>query len=565
MLHASGALVLIWTLSRIAILRLWGYPGGSVLGLYDEIYRCGLLRHLPVRCEQAAAHAACSSYAATRALGACIVTSGPGITNAITGIATAQADSVPVLAISGQVPLASMGRGSFQECDAVGLASPCTKGCYSLRRVLDIRRTAWEASLVAVTNRPSPVLLDFPKDVARRTLPCATEGGLRHRPNHTAPQDVWSEPCVYVRAHRAARYISTAARPLAYVGGGSAHSAPRLAHIAGAACIPVAGSLMGLDATPTRGSVGMVGMYGRLSANLAMQYSDLVVAMGARFDDRVVTSPARLAWRGRAVVSVNVASSLTRDVGVSHMAMANVENFLGTLCRLLSSRGALNGSSVRPWTILLRSWRIHQRHGRIGFVLYGNMFRRAVIGACAVCCDVGQHQMWAAQYHTAGLTARRINSGGLGTMGCGIPFAMSLQTLSHGLYSVCVTGDGSLQMSHHELPTLRAMGSRVMVVVLNNGSLGMVRQWQQVEHSGRYSQSRSARYACASSMAEQHGHVGVDVLGPAHAFAAFADARSSVRHTALLNVRHSSHECVWPMVQGGRSITNMMTSYRDIN
>ncbi|CUX76458.1 Acetolactate synthase large subunit [Candidatus Tremblaya princeps] len=549
----------------MAILRLWGYPGGSVLGLYDEIYRCGLLRHLPVRCEQAAAHAACSYYATTRALGSCLVTSGPGITNAITGIATAHADSVPVLAISGQVPLASMGRGSFQECDAVGLASSCTKGCYTLRRVLDIRRAAWEASLVAVTNKPSPVLLDFPKDVARLTLPCATAGGLRHRPNHTAPQDLWSEPCLYVHAHRAARYIASAARPLAYVGGGSAHSAQRLAHIAGAACLPVAGSLMGLDATPTRGSVGMVGMYGRLGANLALQYCDLVVAMGARFDDRVVTSPARLVWRGRAIVSVNVASSLTRDVGVSHMASANVEHFIGTLCRLLSSRGALNGWSLRPWTILRRSWRIHQRHCRIGYVLYGNMFRRAVIGACAVCCDVGQHQMWSAQYHTAGITARRINSGGLGTMGCGLPFAMSAQTLSHGLCAVCVTGNGSFQMSMHELPTLRAMGARVMVIVLNNGSLGMVRQWQQVEHCGRYSQSTSAMYACASAIAQQHGHVGVDVLGPAHAFAAFAESRSSVRHTALLNVRHSSHECVWPMVQGGRSITNMMTSSRDIN
>lgn len=534
-----------------------------MLGLYDEIYRCGLLRHLPVRCEQAAAHAACSSYVATRALGVCLVTSGPGITNAITGIATAHADSVPLLAISGQVPLASMGRGSFQECDAVGLASPCTKGCYSLRRVLDIRRAAWEASLVALTNRPSPALLDFPKDVARLTMPCATTGGLRHRHNHTAPQDVWSEPCLYVHAHRAARFIAASARPLAYVGGGSAHSAQRLAHIA--ACMPVAGSLMGLDATPTRGAVGMVGMYGRLGANLALQYCDLVVAMGARFDDRVVTSPARLAWRGRAVVSVNVASSLTRDVGVSHMAMANVEHFLGTLCRLLSSRGTLFGWYVHPWTILLRSWRIHQRHCRIGYALYGNMLRRAVIGACAVCCDVGQHQMWVAQYHTAGITARRINSGGLGTMGCGLPFAMSAQTMSHGLYSVCVTGDGSLQMSMHELPTLRAMGARVMVIVLNNGSLGMVRQWQQVEHFGRYSQSTSTRYTCVSSIAEQHGHVGVDVLGPAHAFAAFAESRSSIRHTALLNVRHSSHECVWPMVQGGRSITNMMTSYRDIN
>ena len=536
-----------------------------MLGLYDEIYRSGLLRHMPVRCEQAAAHAACSSYATTRVLGACIVTSGPGITNAITGIATAHADSVPVLAISGQVPLASMGRGSFQECDAVGLASPCTKGCYSLRRVLDIRRAAWEASQVAITNRPSPVLLDLPKDVSRLTMPCAAAGGLKYRRNHTAPQDVWSEPCLYVHAHRAARYIATAARPLVYVGGGAARCAQRLAHIAGAASLPVACSLMGLDAAPTRGSVGMVGMYGRMGANLALQYCDLVLALGARFHDRVVTSPARLAWRGRVIVSVNVASSLTREVGVSHMAMANVEHFLGTLCRLLSSRDALNGWSVRPWTILLQSWRIHQRHCRIGFALYGNMFRRAVIGACAVCCDVGQHQMWAAQYHTAGITARRRNSGGLGTMGCGLPFAMSAQTLSHGLYSVCITGDGSLQMSMHELPTLRALGARVMVIVLNNGSLGMVRQWQQVEHCGRYSQSTSARFACASAIAEHHGHVGVDVLGPAHALAAFAESRSSVRHTALLNVRHSSHECVWPMVQGGRSITNMMTSYRDIN
>jgi acetolactate synthase I/II/III large subunit len=536
-----------------------------VLGLYDEIYRCGLLRHLPVRCEPAAAYAACSSYAATRALGSCLVTSGPGITNAITGIATAHADSVAVLVISGQVPLASIGRGSFQECDAVGLASPCTKGCYSLRRVLDIRRAAWEASLVAVTNKPSPVLLDFPKDVVRLTLPCVTALKLRHRPNHTAPLDVWSEPCLYVYAHVAARYIASAARPLAYVGGGSAHSAQRLAHIAGAACMPFAGSLMGLDATPTIGSVGMVGMYGRLGSNLALQYCDLVVAMGARFDDRVVTSPARLVWRGRAVVSVNVASSLTRNVGVSHMAMANVEHFIGTLCRLLSARGALNGWSLRHWTILRRSWRIHQRHCRMGYVLYGNMFRRAVIGACSVCCDVGQHQMWSAQYNTAGITARRINSGGLGTMGCGLPFAMSSQTLSHGLYSLCITGNGSLQMSMHELPTLRDMGCRVMVIVLNNGSLGMVRQWQQVEHCGRYSQSASAMYACSSSIAEQQGHVGVDVLGPVHAFAAFAESRSSVRHTALLNVRHSSHECVWPMVQGGRSITNMMTSYRDIN
>ncbi|CUX76682.1 Acetolactate synthase isozyme 3 large subunit [Candidatus Tremblaya princeps] len=542
--------------------RVWGYPGGSVLWLYDELYGSGLLRHMPVRCEQAAAHAASASYAASRELGACLVTSGPGITNAITGIATAHADSVPVLAISGQVPLAGMGRGSFQECDAVILAEPCTKGCYGIRSLMDIIKATWESCIIARTNRPSPVLLDFPKDISKFTMAFhLTE--LRYRQNQIPAQTCI--PCWYVHVHMAVRQISTAARPLAYAGGGSAPCAHRLACIAGAAGLPMIGSLMGLDAMSTRRSMGMAGMYGRLGANLALQYCDLVVAMGARFDDRVVTSPARLAWPGRTLVAVNVESSLTRDVDVSHLAMGRVEHFLCLLCRMLSKYGVLGDQAMRPWRSLLRSWRLLQRHGRAGYAMYGNLFIRATMSSCALCCDVGQHQMWVAQHHTPGRQVRRVNSGGLGTMGCGIPFAMGAQALSQGLCAVCVTGDGSVQMSMQELPTMRAMGARVIVLVLNNGSLGMVRQWQQVEHSGRYSQSASAPCDGAAAIAEQHGHVGVDLHGSAHASAAFAESRSSVRHTTLLNVPHSSHECVWPMVQGGRSITNMMTSHRDIN
>ncbi|WP_298603252.1 acetolactate synthase 3 catalytic subunit [Zoogloea sp.] len=566
----TGAEIVIRCLQEEKVDYLFGYPGGSVLYIYDELFKQDKVRHVLVRHEQAAVHAADGYARSTDKVGVALVTSGPGATNAVTGIATAYCDSIPLVVISGQVPSAVIGQDAFQEVDTVGITRPCVKHNFLVRDVRDIADTIKKAFYLAKTGRPGPVLVDIPKDITAQK--CEFE----------YPQTVSMRSYnPVVKGHhgqikKALQLLLGARRPMVYIGGGVVlgDAADKLTALVRKLGFPCTNTLMGLGGFPAtdRQNVGMLGMHGTYEANMAMHYCDVLLAVGARFDDRVIGSPAHFASEPRKIIHVDIdPSSISKRVKVDVPIVGHVDEVLGELLALL------DGTTERPdeeslgvWWKQIEEWR---RRDCLKFNQGEELIKPQFViqklwevtgGDAFVTSDVGQHQMWAAQYYKFDKPRRWINSGGLGTMGFGLPSAMGVQLAHPGSPVACVTGEASIQMNIQELATCRQFRLPIKVVMLNNRYLGMVRQWQEIFHGNRYSESYMDSLPDFARLAEAYGHVGIRVDKPGDVEGALREAFSRKNDLVFLDFQVDQTENVYPMVQGGKGLTDMILSAEDL-
>ncbi len=566
----TGAEIVIRCLQEEKVDYLFGYPGGSVLYIYDELFKQDKVRHVLVRHEQAAVHAADGYARSTDKVGVALVTSGPGATNAVTGIATAYCDSIPMVVISGQVPSGVIGQDAFQEVDTVGITRPCVKHNFLVRDVRDIASTMKKAFYIARTGRPGPVLVDIPKDITAQK--CEFE----------YPQTVSMRSYnPVVKGHhgqikKAVQLLLEARRPMVYIGGGVVlgDAADKLTALVRKLGFPCTNTLMGLGGFPgtDRQNVGMLGMQGTYEANMAMHYCDVLLAVGARFDDRVIGSPAHFASEPRKIIHVDIdPSSISKRVKVDVPIVGAVDEVLGELLALLESTSERpDEASLATWWKQIEEWRsrdclkFNQGEEIIKPQFVIQKLWEVTGGDAFVTSDVGQHQMWAAQYYKFDKPRRWVNSGGLGTMGFGLPSAMGVQLAHPGSKVACVTGEASIQMNIQELATCRQFRLPIKVVMLNNRYLGMVRQWQEIFHGNRYSESYMDSLPDFCRLAEAYGHVGIRVDKPGDVEGALREAFNRKNDLVFLDFQVDQTENVYPMVQGGKGLTDMILSAEDL-
>ena len=570
-MELNGADIVTRCLADEGVEHVFGYPGGAVLYIYDAIYKQDKFKHILVRHEQAAVHAADAYSRSSGKVGVCLVTSGPGVTNAVTGIATAYMDSIPIVIISGQVPTHAIGEDAFQECDAVGITRPCVKHNFLVRDVKDLAETMRRAFYIARSGRPGPVLVDIPKDVTvahTKYTPAKGEIAIRSY----AP---------VVKGHqgqikKAVQMLLQAERPMIYSGGGAILSdasaeLTRLVKMVGA---PITSTLMGLGAFPfsDRQFVGMPGMHGTYEANMSMQHCDVLLAVGARFDDRVIGNPRHFAQHPRKIIHIDIdPSSISKRVRVDVPIVGNVKDVLAELIsQYEASELRQNDDSLARWWQQVEGWRARQC---MKFADSTEVIKpQAVVqklwevtgGDAFVTSDVGQHQMWAAQYYGFDKPRRWINSGGLGTMGVGLPYAMGVQMANPGATIACITGEGSIQMNIQELSTCKQYGLTPKVLCLNNRYLGMVRQWQQLDYSSRYSESYMDALPDFVKLVEAYGHVGMRIEKPSDVEGAIREAFSLKDRLVFMDFITDRTENVWPMVKAGRGLTEMLLGAEDL-
>ena len=561
----TGAEIVIRCLQEEKVDYLFGYPGGSVLYIYDELFKQDKVRHVLVRHEQAAVHAADGYARSTDKVGVALVTSGPGATNAVTGIATAYCDSIPLVVISGQVPSAVIGQDAFQEVDTVGITRPCVKHNFLVRDVRDIASTMKKAFYIARTGRPGPVLVDIPKDITAQK--CEFE----------YPQTVSMRSYnPVVKGHhgqikKALQLLLGARRPMVYIGGGVVlgDAADKLTALVRKLGFPCTNTLMGLGGYPAtdRQNVGMLGMHGTYEANMAMHYCDVLLAVGARFDDRVIGSPAHFASEPRKIIHVDIdPSSISKRVKVDVPIVGHVDEVLGELLSLLDATSERpDQESLGVWWKQIEEWR---RRDCLKFNQGDELIKPQFViqklwevtgGDAFVTSDVGQHQMWAAQYYKFDKPRRWINSGGLGTMGVGLPYALGAAIANPDRQVACITGDGSIQMCIQELATAKQYNLPVKIIALNNRFLGMVRQWQQMFYNGRYSQTYMDSLPDFVKLAEAYGHVGIRVDTPEEVEPALRKA--FIEHKddlVFLDIRTERETNVYPMVAAGKGLSEII-------
>ena len=460
-MELTGAEIVVRCLAEEKVEFLFGYPGGAVLNIYDEIFKQDKFKHVLVRHEQAAVHAADAFSRASGKVGVALVTSGPGVTNAVTGIATAYMDSIPVVIISGQVPVPAIGLDAFQEVDAIGITRPCVKHNFLVKDVRDLAATIKKAFHIAASGRPGPVLIDIPKDVTG------------HKTEYVYPDSVSLRSySPVVKGHsgqikKAAQMLLEAKRPMIYAGGGVVlgNAAAQLTELAKLLNYPVTNTLMGLGGYPAtdRQFLGMLGMHGTYEANMAMQHCDVLLAVGARFDDRVIGSPAHFAREQRRIVHIDVdPSSISKRVKVDVPIVGDVVQVLDELIKLIKdSREKPDEAALNTWWTQIELWRAKDclKYNQSGSIIKPQYvvekLWEVTRGEAYVTSDVGQHQMWAAQYYKFDKPRRWINSGGLGTMGVGLPYAMGVQLAFPDAQVACITGESSIQMCIQELSTCK--------------------------------------------------------------------------------------------------------------
>ncbi|AOK30206.1 MULTISPECIES: acetolactate synthase 3 catalytic subunit [Burkholderia] len=565
-----GATVLMKALADEDVEFLWGYPGGSVLYIYDELYKQDKIQHILVRHEQAAVHAADAYSRSTGKVGVCLVTSGPGVTNAVTGIATAYMDSIPLVVISGQVPTAAIGQDAFQECDTVGITRPCVKHNFLVKDVRELAATVKKAFYIARTGRPGPVLIDIPKDVSK--TPCEYEPLKNVALRSYNP--VTKGHSGQIR--KAVSLLLSAKRPYIYTGGGIvlAEASRELNQFADLLGYPVTNTLMGLGGyrASDKKFLGMLGMHGTYEANMAMQHCDVLIAIGARFDDRVIGDPEHFASRPRKIIHIDIdPSSISKRVKVDIPIVGDVKEVLKELIeQLQTAEHGPDADALAQWWKDIEGWRAKDclkfdRESEIIKPQY--VVEKAwelTDGNAFVCSDVGQHQMWAAQFYRFNKPRRWINSGGLGTMGFGLPAAMGVKMAHPDDDVLCITGEGSIQMCIQELSTCKQYDTPVKIISLNNRYLGMVRQWQQIEYSKRYSHSYMDALPDFVKLAEAYGHVGMRIEKTADVEPALKEALRLKDRTVFLDFQTDPTENVWPMVQAGKGITEMLLGSEDL-
>jgi acetolactate synthase-1/2/3 large subunit len=544
---------------------VFGYPGGSVLYIYDELFKQDKFKHVLVRHEQAAVHAADAYSRSSNKIGVCMVTSGPGVTNAVTGIATAYMDSVPMVIISGQVPTAYIGQDAFQECDTVGITRPCVKHNFLVKDVRDLALTLKKAFYIAKTGRPGPVLVDIPKDITNQKCDFEYPKTLTMRSYNPV-----------VKGHggqikKAVQMLLEAKRPMIYAGGGVilSDAAERLVKLARTLGYPVTNTLMGLGGYPAtdKQNLGMLGMHGTYEANMAMQNCDVLIAVGARFDDRVIGNPAHFGSVARRIIHIDIdPSSISKRVKVDVPIVGNLPDVLDELQKLLeSSEGRPDQKALAAWWKQIDEWRgkksLKYKQGKeIIMPQYVVEKLYEVTGGDAfVTSDVGQHQMWAAQYYKFDKPRRWINSGGLGTMGVGLPYAMGVRFANPKATVACITGEASIQMNIQELSTAKQFRLPIKIINLNNRYLGMVRQWQQMFHGNRYSESYVDALPDFVKLAESYGHVGMKIERPADVEPALREAFTKHKNDLVfMDFLTDQTANVYPMVAAGKGLSEMI-------
>jgi acetolactate synthase-1/2/3 large subunit len=561
----SGAEILIRCLREEKVEVVFGYPGGAVLHIYDELFKQDHTKHVLVRHEQAAVHAADAYSRSSHRVGVALVTSGPGVTNAVTGIATAYMDSIPVVIITGQVPTAAIGQDAFQECDTVGITRPCVKHNFLVKDVRDLAVTIKKAFHIASTGRPGPVVVDIPKDVTAQK--CRFDG---------YPQAVQMRSYNPVlkghlgQIRKAVQYLSEAKRPMLYFGGGVilSNASEQLTALARRLNLPVTGTLMGLGGYPAtdRQFLGMPGMHGTFEANMAMQHSDVLLAVGARFDDRVIGNPAHFSENPRKIIHIDVdPSSISKRVKVDVPIVGNVPDVLDEMVKLLDGQPPHPSPSLAEWWQEIEAWRsrkclnYRQNGDRIMPQFVVQKLWEVTKGDAFVSSDVGQHQMWAAQYYPFDKPRRWLNSGGLGTMGVGLPYAIGALFANPGATVACITGEASIQMCIQELSTAKQFRLPIKIICLNNRYLGMVRQWQEMFYGNRYSESYLDSLPDFVALAQAYGHVGMRIERPEDVEGAlreaFVDHKEDLVFMDFITDQTAN---VFPMVAAGKGLTEMI-------
>ena len=568
-----GAEILVKALQAEGVKQVWGYPGGAVLYIYDALYKQDTIQHVLVRHEQAAVHAADGFARATGEVGVALVTSGPGVTNAVTGIATAYMDSIPMVIVTGQVPTAAIGLDAFQECDTVGITRPIVKHNFLVKNAEDLALTMKKAFHIARSGRPGPVVVDIPKEVSFKRVPYT---GYPESVEMRSYNPVRKGHGGQIR--KALQLLLAAKRPYIYTGGGVllGDAVAELRELVDLLGYPVTNTLMGLGAFPASDKrfLGMLGMHGTLEANNTMQNCDVLLAVGARFDDRVIGNPKHFAQNERKIIHVDVdPSSISKRVKVDIQIVGDCKDVLRELINMIKeSPQRVEPSDLAAWWTTIEGWRARNclayddqnqeviKPQKVIQTLW-NMTKDA---DAYVTSDVGQHQMWAAQYYGFDKPRRWINSGGLGTMGVGIPYAMGIKLAKPEAEVYCVTGEGSVQMCIQELSTCLQYNTPIKVLSLNNRYRCMVRQWQEVEYAGRYSSSYMDALPDFVKLAESYGHVGMLIERPQDVEGALHEARNLKDRTVFMDFRTDQTENVFPMVQAGKGITEMLMGSEDL-
>jgi len=561
----SGAEMVVQSLRDQGVEFLFGYPGGAVLDIYDAIHTLGGIEHILVRHEQAAVHMADGYARATGKVGCVLVTSGPGATNAITGIATAYADSIPLVVLSGQVPSGLIGSDAFQECDMIGISRPVVKHSFLVKNSEDIPTIIKKAFYIASTGRPGPVVIDLPKDVVNPLNKFA----------YTYPEEVMLRSySPTVQGHKgqikkALKALLVAKKPVLFVGGGviSANCHDALTRFAKQLNLPVTSSLMGLGAFPgtDRQFLGMLGMHGTYEANTAMHNSDLILGIGVRFDDRTTNNLAKYCPHAK-VIHVDVdPTSISKTVPVAIPIVGSAESVLDEFLSLLEDENlAKSQSDLTDWWKQIEQWKAvkcldFDRHsGVIKPQQVIETIYRLTQGNAYMASDVGQHQMFAALHYPFDQPRRWINSGGLGTMGFGLPAALGVKLADPKATVVCITGDGSIQMNIQELSTAKQYDIPIVIICLNNHFLGMVKQWQDLIYSGRHSQTYMNSLPDFVKLAEAYDHVGIQIAKPEELEEKLKQAFSIKNKLVFVDINVDANEHVYPMQVRGGAMNEMI-------
>ena len=564
-MQLSGAQIIVQSLKAEGVEYVFGYPGGAVIEIYDALFQLNKFKHILVRHEQAAVHAADAYARVSGKVGVALVTSGPGVTNALTGIATAYSDSIPLVVISGQVGNSLIGTDAFQEVDTVGITRPCVKHNFLVTNIAELADTIKKAFQIAASGRPGPVVVDIPKDVTQAMA------------KFSYPQED-----IFIRSYqpvvqghigqikKAVQMLASAKRPIIYFGGGvvlgnASEEMTKFVRIIGAPCT---GTLMGLGAYPSsdRQFLGMLGMHGTYEANLAMQNADVVLAIGARFDDRVISVPSKFFEKAKKIIHIDVdPSSIAKRVKVDIPIVGDVKNVLSEMIQLWGKQEpAPAADSLDKWWKSIEEWR---SRNCLWFDNESEIIKPQYViqklaeitnNSAIITSDVGQHQMFTAQYYPFERPRQWLNSGGLGTMGVGLPYAIGAKLAAPDQDVFCITGEGSIQMNIQELSTCFQYRVPVNVVTLNNGYLGMVRQWQELYYGNRESETYFDSLPDFVKLAEAYGHIGIRVDKKSDVEGALLEALNQKDRLVFLDFLTDKKQNVLPMVGNGKGLDEMV-------
>lgn len=564
-MQLSGAQIIVQSLKAEGVEYVFGYPGGAVIEIYDALFQLNKFKHILVRHEQAAVHAADAYARVSGKVGVALVTSGPGVTNALTGIATAYSDSIPLVVISGQVGNSLIGTDAFQEVDTVGITRPCVKHNFLVTNIAELADTIKKAFQIAASGRPGPVVVDIPKDVTQAMA------------KFSYPQED-----IFIRSYqpvvqghigqikKAVQMLASAKRPIVYFGGGvvlgnASEEMTKFVRMIGAPCT---GTLMGLGAYPSsdRQFLGMLGMHGTYEANLAMQNADVVLAIGARFDDRVISVPSKFFEKAKKIIHIDVdPSSIAKRVKVDIPIVGDVKNVLSEMIQLWGKQeSAPAADSLDRWWKSIEEWR---SRNCLWFDNESEIIKPQYViqklaeitnNSAIITSDVGQHQMFTAQYYPFERPRQWLNSGGLGTMGVGLPYAIGAKLAAPDQDVFCITGEGSIQMNIQELSTCFQYRVPVNIVTLNNGYLGMVRQWQELYYGNRESETYFDSLPDFVKLAEAYGHIGIRVDKKSDVEGALLEALNQKDRLVFLDFLTDKKQNVLPMVGNGKGLDEMV-------